>query len=63
MGDVTEFKPKKPKDGDNVMRILSCKCGQATWIFHTAGYIECPICGVTVTSAVLRDAGFFGPQH
>lgn len=44
MGDVTEFKPRPPKneEGDYLVCI---DCNNATWIMYSNGDMECPVCG------------------
>ena len=61
MGDVVDLKkPPKDKGGDDgKVRILSCNCGQATWIVHVEGRVECPICGAGTTIIYLMEKGFF----
>jgi len=57
MGDVKEFKPRKPKD-DELYQLMCTECGNRTWVIESEGAFVCAACD-SWTSVELELDGFF----
>lgn len=56
MGDVTEFKPRKPHE----TYMYCCpECEQCAMALEDDGCVVCLFCGTWTTIAELTDEGFF----
>lgn len=58
MGDVTEFKPRKPQDNDVCMYCCP-ECDQSAVALEDDGSVVCLFCGTYTTIAELTEEGFF----